>query len=57
MTFMVTHDKFISLSVLRYVTSESSLKEDQDPHNPDKQAMEKEKDLLDKYKVELIGID
>ena len=41
----------VIFSVLRYVTSESTLSNETITNNPDKTAQEKEKMLLDKMKV------
>ena len=38
-------------SVLKYITSETTLKPDTDHNNPDKAAIDKEKEMLEKYKV------
>ena len=41
----------VTFSLLRYVTSESTLSNETITNNPDKTAQEKEKMLLDKMKV------
>ena len=42
---------FLVNSVLKYITSETTLKPDTDHNNPEKAAIDKEKEMLEKYKV------